>query len=225
MTSAFRLSAEFGGKRYERASAGAAAYASALGVSFDDLRPMLRRGLRDYLDTVAEAMAQRHSQPWAPDVVLPAGERTGRLARRSGRAIREMRRSVEVTDAGGSVRGTIGGPFYLVTHEEGRTIRTKRARPKYLTIPLPPALDARGVPLKRRARDWRDTFVYKSRRGNLLIAQRRGRTLVNLYVLKRSVRIPQRLGLGKTIELTTPVFLDKTFQGIVREINRRAGRG
>ena len=68
-----------------------------------------------------------------------------------------------------------------------------------MTIPLDAALNANGTPKKKRARDWKDTFVAKSKRGNLIIFQKRGRRIVPLYVLKKRVRIPARLGLRKEL--------------------------
>lgn len=58
----------------------------------------------------------------------------------------------------------------------------------WLTVPLPAALDARRV--ARRARTYPNTFIQRSRRGNLLIFQRRGKEIVPLFVLRKQVRLP-----------------------------------
>ena len=76
-------------------------------------------------------------------------------------------------------------------HEFGATIRAKG---NWLTVPLRDASTAEGVPRRARAGDWAKTFVIKVR-GKLFIVQRRGKRLAFLYILKKSVRIPARLGL------------------------------
>jgi hypothetical protein len=47
--------------------------------------------------------------------------------------------------------------------------------------------------LKPSARDWPNTFVRRSRRGNLIIFQRRGREIIPLYLLRKTVIINRRL--------------------------------
>lgn len=214
------------GRRFENARRGLEAFARNLEVAFpaSEFSAVAQRELKNYLDTVAKAMRDRHSGQWAPFRKNPAGERTGRLNSRTGKLVRAIEQSVDVNTDGQVVVGRIGGdelPPYAVVHEEGATIRAKNAR--FLTIPLPAALDSRGVPLKRKARDWPNTFVQMSKKGNLIIFQRRGANIVPLYVLKKSVKIPPRLGLGKTIELTQGAFVDKLFDSLVREINERVG--
>lgn len=77
---------------------------------------------------------------------------------------------------------------YGAVHEEGATIRGN----PWLAIPLssirrpsglaPPTSEFRG-----------DSFIYQSKRGNLLIARRLpGGGIQNLYLLRREVRIPAR---------------------------------
>ena len=114
-------------------------------------------------------------------------------------------------------------PGYVGIHERGGTIRPRRAR--YLTIPLPAALDSRGVALRARARDWPDTFIATSRRGNLIIFQRRGRKeVVPLYVLKKSVRIPPRLGLTRTLMMHRPQLLEDLRDRIRTALTQQDGR-
>jgi hypothetical protein len=73
--------------------------------------------------------------------------------------------------------------------------------------------------LKRRARDWDNTFVRMSRRGNLIIFRKDGvGRVVPLYLLKKSVRIPQRLGLEETVENNLPYFAEKALKAIEKEL-------
>lgn len=120
------------------------------------------------------------------------------------------------------------GVKYANLQEYGGTIRPKPPR-KYLTIPLPENLTGAGVPrypsaasLRHDPREEGGTFIFKSKKGNLLIAQKLSRKLGAtvlsgrgkdakvkrvkykegdirlLWVLKRSVKIEGRLGFRST---------------------------
>ena len=119
-----------------------------------------------------------------------------------------------------TVRGYIGGIYYLRTQEYGATIRPKTA--KYLTVPLKAALDTRGVPLRQRARDWENTFVKKGKSGNLIIFQKRGRTIVPLYVLLKRVRIPPRLGMRTTLRVGKKMFVDMAVADMLKTLRGQA---
>ena len=70
------------------------------------------------------------------------------------------------------ITGQIGGSMIAAVQEFGATITPKTA--KYLTVPLPAALEIKGVPRKKSAREWDNTFVAQSKAGNLIIFQRDG---------------------------------------------------
>lgn len=216
---AFDLELKFGGKRYTDAKAGLHAIARQMERNVKSFNPHIRRQLRDLLDTVAEAMAQRHSTPWSSGRRMPVGAAQGRLQRRSGRAMRMLAAGVAVVGTGDNTVGRLHGPRYLAVHEKGATVSAKRA--KYLAIPLPAALTKTGVPKKRRPREWKNTFVQRSRRGNLIIFQKRGGTLIPLYVLKKSVSIPPRLGLGATTKIAIPVFEDRLFDRLMQAMREK----
>jgi len=213
--SKIELGLEFRNQRFRDARAGLSALGRQFTIAFGNLDPIIQRELKDMLDTVARAMAERHNVSWTPGVTLPEGERRGLMARRSGAMLRGIKRSVKVEGKGlDDIRGTISGP---AIHEFGGKIRAKRAQ--YLTIPLKSALDAKGVPIKRRARDWTNTFVQKSKRGNLIIFKKGfGGSLIPLYVLKREVTIPPRLGLGVTLDVAVPPFQDRLFDKLLKKI-------
>lgn len=83
------------------------------------------------------------------------------------------------------------GVVYSRILEKGGVIRPKRKQ--WLTVPLP------GV--KGRASNYPDAFVIKSKKGNLLIVQKKGRTgLVPLFVLKKSVKIPDFRWLSRSMK-------------------------
>ena len=61
----------------------------------------------------------------------------------------------------------------------------------------------------------KNTFVQYSKKGNLLIFQKRSRgSIVPLYILKKRVKIPARLGLGDYFFETTPK-LTKSIMDII----------
>lgn len=226
----FRLEAEYDGRRLRRAERGIRRLAKGLVIPSASLRPIVRRNMRDMLDTAAEAMRQRHGTAWAAGSRLPYG-RAGRLHVRSGRMIESLLNSVKVTETPDGVTGTIGGPFWMVTHEEGRTIR---ARNRYVTlrgerigpflfIPLPDVLDAQGVPRTLTSSDWRGAFVIRSRKRHYLIVRREGGGLVPMFLLRKRVTVRARLGLRDTISALTPVFVERLFKSLDEEI-RRASR-
>jgi len=107
------------------------------------------------------------------------------------------------------------GLKYANLQEYGGTVRPVNS--KYLAIPLPAALDKRGTPLKKSPRDYPDAFLLmtgnvKSRGVQLYIARIKEKAppkrkskkapqpdkLEFLYLLRRSVKIPPRLGFRKT---------------------------
>ncbi len=171
----------------------------------------LQTSMKRYLNLIAGRLASRHGGPW------PTGTGQNKLSSRSGTGVKSILDSVEVSEHNGDVTGKIGGIFYLGTQEFGGVIRVKRS--KYLTIPLPAALDARGVPLKRRARDWADTFIKRSKAGNLIIFQKRAGEIVPLYVLKKRVKIPKRLGMEDELIRYRNLLLSFTAQDLAREFS------
>jgi len=87
------------------------------------------------------------------------------------------------------------GVRYARIHEKGGTIKPKKA--KMLTIPLP------GV--KGRAANYPDSFIIKSKKGNLLIVEKRGKKgLRPLFSLKKKVKIPPRKWLSRSIKEMKP---------------------
>jgi hypothetical protein len=170
--------------------------------------------MRRSLQRVAKAMEEAHSSAWNGNLVNSGNT----LQRRTGEGLKSIRDSIYVTGSTGSVddvKGSISTGSMTI-HETGGTITARSG--KYLTIPLPAACDSRGVPLRRSARDWDKTFVQRSRKGNLIIFQRRGRELVPLYLLKPSVYIRPRLGLEKAYMSEMPYFQERLLDLFVKEL-------
>ncbi len=71
-------------------------------------------------------------------------------------------------------------------HEYGMTIHAKEK--KYLTVPLCPEAAGKEV----RARNFKNTWVYTSKKGEKFIVQNKGKDIKFLYWLTESVVIPER---------------------------------
>ena len=214
-----QISIQIGKKSFANFEAGLRHAETALETAVAWAAQPVSAELKRALQLVAQKVRAEHGQPWNGGVV----NFSERLQSRSGEALAAMDKSVKVTGARrlDNVSGSISSGFWAI-HETGGVIR---AQSKYLTIPLPAAMDARGIPLKKRARDWLNTFVAKSRKGNLIIFQKRGRKdIAPLYLLKPEVRIRPRLNMQDTIErVAVPYFDQKAIEVIERVITERMG--
>lgn len=131
------------------------------------------------------------------------GVRTGAL-RRSIRGDAVSRSHKVVAYVGASTP-------YARIHEEGGTIRPKAAQ--YLTIPTRHAMTPAGV-IRGGARSFPNTFVRKTRSGNPAIFQRRGKQVVPLFWLVKSVKVKAKRYLRTGLEDK----LDTVYRRITREI-------
>ena len=204
---------QFRDQRFTDASAGLKAFNDAVKKDWNGSAKVLSRELKTFLDSVAQALASRHSGGW------PGGTGADTLSKRSGTLVNSIIASVRVNgDTFATIQGSIGSDApYAGIQEFGGTIVPKNA--KYLTVPLAAALDGSGVPIYPQARDWPNTFVAKSKAGNLIIFQKRGTSIVPLYVLKSSVTIPPRLGMKKTLDAGLPYFVGRAMDELVASIN------
>lgn len=211
MATQLTLEFEFRNRRFKDAEKGLRTFHQHLKRSWDGSAKVLSKELREFLDGVAQALVERHSGAW------PGGTTAQTLSKRSGQMLESIVSSVDVRGKKfTTIEGSIGGSMVAAVQEFGATIKPKHA--KYLTIPLPAALNANGTPKKKSAREWDNTFVAKSKAGNLIIFQRQGSKIVPLYVLKTSVTIPPRLGMQKTLTVGLPYFVDKSMDAIVRAV-------
>lgn len=187
----------------------------ALGRKLEDapkrMQPELRRELHEFLHVIADKLVAQHGTGY------PGGTTATSLSKRSGAAIKSIKASVKTggTDLA-STYGVIGGVGYLRIHETGGVVKSTKS--KYLAIPLSAALNANGTPIKPGPRFWLNTFVATSKKGNLIIFQRRGKEIVPLYVLKKSVTIKARLGMEKTLRGGLDYFVDKAVEAMLKVI-------
>lgn len=211
------LELDYRGKRYKDVNKGLNAVGADFGKSVEAMTPLVRSLLTQYMEGVVQSVRDRMQVPWPQGTSAP-GTFPGTLSRRSGELQSQFVPS-RINVRGGSI-GDLEVSFTLpgiaAVHERGATIFPKKA--KYLTVPLPAALDSRGVALKPRARDWMNTFVLRSKKGNLLIVQKQpGGGLKPLYVLKKSVTIPKRLGFQEAFEAGLDFLADQIANEIIRE--------
>ncbi|CAA2141482.1 hypothetical protein [Hyphomicrobium sp. ghe19] len=209
MGTEIRFALDFRNKRFNDASKGLAALAKELNADWDGAAKVLSKELQSFLNSVAEALAKRHGNAW------PGGTGEKTLSRRSGKLVASILSSVTVTGTHyDEIKGYIGAAFPGPVHEYGATIRPKTA--KFLTVPLPAALNPNGTPKKKSAREWQNTFVARTKAGNLVIFQKTGTQIIPLYVLRTMVKIKPRLGMQETISAGLPYFVDRAADQIVR---------
>lgn len=174
--------------------------------------PMLLKSLR----TVAKNLDTMHGQAWNGSVF----NSSDRLQSRSGEGLRSIYNSIKLVEQGGTVIAASISPAKMSIHETGGTIRASGAG--YLTIPLPAAMDGRGIPLRQRAREWDHTFTKRSKKGNLLIFRRLpgANALTPLYILKRQVTIRPRLRMEPVLMEEMGYFDNRLFEQISNAIDR-----
>ena len=122
----------------------------------------------------------------------------------SGRKTGKLRRSIhhKISIFGQEYRLVIGshGVKYARILEKGGWIKPKRA--KMLAIPLK---GVQGTPEQYRIMG--GTFIFKSKKGTLFIAKKKGkRSLALLFVLKKKVKIPPFQWLEQSIDQKRPLL-------------------
>ena len=212
---AFEMTFSFRNQTFTDAGKGLKVFSDLLKREWDGSAQALSRELKAFLTEVVEAIAGRNSGAW------PGGTTDSSLSKRSGALVTAILDSVKVDGSTfDTIRGLIGAPGvpYASIQETGGVIKPKNA--KYLCIPLPAALDSSGIPLKSSPRDWPGTFCTLSKAGNLIIFQKRGTSIVPLYVLKDSVTIPPRLGMRKSLDAGLPYFVGRAMDAIVKAMQK-----
>jgi hypothetical protein len=204
------VTANFQGKSFASPLAVSKAVTNALTKNVEAGMQAIAVELKNALDKLYEDLAEKHGTAW------PEGTTASSLSVRSGRGLRTIKDSIKVEQNGPEITGTISAGS-LSVHETGATITPRKAQ--YLTVPLTPALNSQGLPLRSSAREWDNTFIATSRRGNLIIFQRNtGGKITPLYLLRKSVRIPPRLGMTKMFEDMIPHFERKAIDALEKAL-------
>lgn len=141
-----------------------------------------------------------------------------------------FRRSFDVVDHGTSidtlrfVTGAVRNvPPYADIHEYGGVITPKKG--KFLAIPLEAAKTVRADVGRGGPRDFEDTFIFTSKAGNKIIAQRSGDGLTPLFVLKESVKIPPRLGFFHAWDAQMPALIGQFNKAIEESLQEAPAHG
>ena len=147
---------------------------------------------------------------------------SGGLNSRTGR----LRRSIQ-TSMTGSAMSTISGRVYsdmvyAPIQEKGGTIKAKDKYLRvpggpYLNIPLSSNKTAAGV-MRMGAREVfaGGGFIIKSKKGNYLVMSGAGQPM---FVLKKQVTIPARLGMMKASEDSIPTLLSELSRVLFEDAN------
>ncbi len=196
------------GNKFDDPGRGLAEWARALDAGMAVAGRGMPADMRQHLAGVADALAARHGGKW------PGSTGSASLSSRSGDLLRSLRAGVAVAGTGfADTRGSLAGAAYLRVHEYGGTVTPRGAR--FLAIPLPAALNPNGTPIKDDPRAWTNTFVQKSRAGNLLIFRRQGAGIVPLYALKSSVTLRPRLGARDLARERMPYLTSKVLDTVL----------
>lgn len=201
---------QIGDKHYEDLAAGLAKLGEDMEHAVEEATQKVAPMLMAALQEVARKMQKMHGNKWNGGVVND----TDSLQSRSGGGLKSIYKSIKLMAKNGDLVTASISAGSLSFHEEGGTIKAKKS--KYLTIPLPDAMDPRGVPLRKRAREWDNTFVGRSKKGALLIYRKLpgANELTPLYILKSSVHIKPRLRMEPTINSEMGYFESKLFDQI-----------
>lgn len=207
-----------GGKRFDNIASGMRAVADGIEHGVDTGMASAPSMLMKELRALAQKIKQEHSQAWNGSVFNSGN----RLQSRTGKGMQSIMDSVRLLDGGtgGKIVAAQITTGKMGIHETGGTIRASGSG--YLTIPLPAAMDGRGVPLRQRARDWDNTFVRRSKKGNLLIFRSLpgANDLTPLYILKREVYIKPRLYMEPKFYTQMGYFDNKLWERISDTIDR-----
>lgn len=125
------------------------------------------------------------------------GRRTGALVRAAG-----LRKYTLKKVAAGFEATLSGLPPYARIQEKGGTIKAKGDG--WLTVPLPPAQTPAGVTrpeaIRLKRKDNKASVLFKSKKGNLIIAKKQGNDLTPYWVLKREVDISATHWFSQSVE-------------------------
>ena len=168
----------------------------------DDLAREVEIGFKRHGVEFEKRYIDRH---WGAQLSAGKNSTTDRMASRSPGGLRQSLNTQTYNRGGGPrgvlLRATIGSArtaAYIQVQEKGATIRGN----PWLAVPLPATLTAAGRPRYTSPRSLMDdptvqTFVQRSKAGNLIIFRKDEDGITPLWVLKRSVKVPARLNFRK----------------------------
>lgn len=207
------------GREYVNIDAAINQLGASIENALETLTPVMKQEALEFLNLVFLKLQRLHGSPWNQQI--PTGE--DHLFRRSGRGLRDILKSIQAESTGpGEIAYRISASGYMAGHEDDKTIRPTSKT--YLLIPLRAALDYRGLRRRTSPFNWGKTFVAKSKKGNLLIFQKRaGGKIVPLYLLKKEVRQRGKLHFKETFDSQLPYFEQRLFEAISEALEKNYG--
>lgn len=178
----------------------------------------MKRPMTDTLNKVFSELKAQHSNRWTPSGLFGSYNETS-LHKRTGAGLKSIKDSITVKE--NRKKGVVGSitAGKMNIHESGGTLRPTSG--KYLAIPTVYALSPLGKPLKGKEgpTQWDNTFFRKTTNGHLFLFRRmRGNVIVPLYLMRKRVRIPPRLGLRKAVTKHLGYFRAKAFDALATEV-------
>ena len=137
-------------------------------------------------------------------------KRTRMRSSRSGDGVQSrsgaLRRSFDHAWGGANLDDLFVSTFsagvpYARIQEEGGEVKAKPGR--YLAIPLDAAKTAAGVQ-RKPPRQWSDTFFIRSKKGTLLLMQKRAHDMIPLFAMVKRVVLKGDLGFMSTWDSQLP---------------------
>jgi len=198
-----------------------------------ELQARIARTIQQAPRLTAQVLTKRLTEAvtHAKTTYLTGGTTSSRLAVRTG--LLRASFGMQVQQAGANVSARIGyilpqvsrgggDPLvYARIHEGWPDSRSRTViRPRngqYLALPLPGAKTPAGV-TRGRPRDFPNTFIQRSRQGNLIIFQQTGSGITPLFLLKREVVIPARPALRPTMQRYVPLIVKDLGSAITSQL-------
>jgi len=163
----------------------------------------------------AVVIAKRDYRSATDTTATATAVRTGRLRALVTHVVKRAANAVELVM--GYLSGQSGGALKYARIQEYGGVITPKNR-SLLAIPLAAAKTSAGVP-RGGPRSFPNTFVAKSKAGNLLIFQKTGKDgITPLFVLKDRVTIPARPSLLPAFEQVFPGMRD----ALTRDVHEAA---
>jgi len=153
------------------------------------------------------------------------GAKGNGLSVRSGKTRASLTAGTRIYQSGTTLIGVVGSAEkHLRLHEDGGTI-SGTSNKGYLRIPTAAAQTGAGVDryAGRSIKDIPGAFLFKSKRGNLWAAIRKGKrgVLTLLYLLKKTAHLKPRRIFARTRDSSRPQVLELT-RGAIRTVVQKA---
>lgn len=217
----FKISLMVGSKEFNNIALGMNVISSDIMVYSKRLSHDIARDLSRSLKTYFDRLRVKNSKKWSS---YAQSKLSTSLLSRTGESWVRAEKSIKIEIGEDNISASFELDGKIGLHSYAKTLAPKRAN--YLTIPLDAALTSNGMPLRKRARDWDNTFVRLSQKNNLIIFRRElNGGITPLYLLQKRVKQRDKINIKQDQFLNTPEFktllsdVNKTVKSIFREFN------